>query len=109
MAYKKVSRMKRNSEMFVTYTKPCYLIINVALKTVINDKFDFPETVNLYVDEENRKIKIKFLHEEGDYSLSFNGTGLGYKVSFSKGKEIGLEYKRYYDFEFEDGSLVVRY
>ena len=100
----------RRKPRFISWDKFNYLLFNSSLVQYINDHFDYPTAVNVALDEERRILRFTFNSDGNGFCFSSNGTGAGRKSSFVQGTTIpGFEHKRYYELEYGEGFIDLRY
>lgn len=84
------------------------LFINGRLTDKINDRFDYPNSCNVYVDTDEKMIILEFC-SNGDYAFSINGTGTGASICFTRGKYLHIKEDRYRDCMFDETGVLFHY
>ena len=93
---------------FINVLENGYIYISSGLKRIINDKYDMPYYTDIFIDEENKVMRLK-PSDDGDYTICANGNGAGLKLHFSKYKLYGIKPGRYYNITFGKDYIDISY
>ena len=101
---------KWTHKKFIRYDNQGYLLFSSTLMRYINERYNKPTSAFVGVNDRERVIRLTLNRSGNGYCISSNGTGSGGKTSLGRGKKVtGLEHKRYFDLEYGNDYIEMRY